>query len=78
MFRATMCPSSGADDCVMLEPPVRNTCGQKSSALQRKRIYFSLALPLSPSLLGKYMDETIGEIHGVFNGDNPILFTFHK
>ena len=22
MFRATMCPSSGADDCVMLQPRV--------------------------------------------------------
>ena len=27
MFRATMCPSSGADDCVMLQPRVGMCCG---------------------------------------------------
>ena len=26
MFRATMCPSSGADDCVMLQPCVGMCC----------------------------------------------------
>jgi len=46
---------------------------------KEENLFLSLPPSLTfSSLLGKYMDEIIEEKNGVFNRDNPILFTFHK